>query len=801
MGDSYTFKEKEIREITSSIENEYRLQVYKNLKNIRLSSKVTKKEIEKFKKDVIDIFKIEKLPRLLTEEEIDDITSVIPLAPATLKDIALDNRRQIREAIETRLSKFRLIVNENTIGEIKEYLLDKYYKSSSQAGDSVGVISSMSIGQPLTQANLNTFHNTGTKNSSNEGLKFVEKLLNLSETKDVDSIKNIIHFKDKNKTREEIYNIGKKIKGITIEKLIKPNCKIIMNKIDNKDKIWYKNYIKIMKVDYNILKKDYPFLRIFIDTDKLYKYDLTLEDVIQIIKKHNKVPGFKETIVCIGSNSFLGIIDIYTVEEYARKKIKDFSLKIDKDSNIVIGDIKEQINVFLKSILANDFKYMYLKGIKGVANFSICEPVAVVSTFKEISIINARDLSKFSKAPYNLVLKDIDYLWQVRITKYYIHLMGLNDEKYIKLFTEAGLKIIENNFNTTNPHFIVLMPKDRLVKYLDEKTGKSYTRYSLSEDGRYYDNKDKAWSLNYSPKKLIQEKLNYIRELLIYQTEKRLEENVINDIGLHFDPLYRYANYFYATIEGDNIISELYSIKEIDFSYSYPDDIHRVNKLFGIEAARFNISSKYNSGKSMENINPMNIELLIDFQTAYGFPVSVSSNTLAQQGNSILTSASFQSSLDYIFRGSAFGEVDEIKGISSCIMTGSKSRNGTGIVDCTFSEDYLNDENNLLPKDIDFKDDYPMLTSSFSGPCYSAGELDNILDDINPESKVSDDKDLEPPRMEVPTEIEDLLDLEDILYSKDEEINNSGKTNTLDDVFQNLDIPSAPLGNIPDDLF
>lgn len=344
------------------------------------------------------------------------------------------------------------------------------------------------------------------------------------------------------------------------------------------------------------------------------------------------------------------------------------------------------------------------------------------------------------------------------------------------------------------------MPKNRTVKYLDEKTGKSYTRYKLSEDGRYYDNREETWSLNYSPKKLIQEKLSYIRELLIYQTNKKLKEETIKDINLKFEPLYRYANYYYATIEGNDIISELYGIKEIDFSRSYPDGIRSINSLFGIEAARFNISSRYSSSKSMQGINPMNIELLIDFQTAYGFPVSVSSHALAQQGNSILTSASFQNSLDFIYRGSAFGEVDEIKGISSCIMTGSRSRNGTGIVDCCFSENYLNEKENLMPEDIDYNRDYEMDASTFSGPCYASGEIDNLLDEINPGQKVTMDKLLDPPRMEVPEEMEDLFDLEEILGKEKEQEDNFMIKNSLDDAFSSLDIPDAPLEDIGEDL-
>ena len=787
MIDSYTLSEKEIKSILNRIDREHHLQAYKTLKALTFSPKTNKKDVEDFKEKVIKLFKKENLPRLLTEAELDEIVSVIPLTPSTLKDIAEDNRRQIKNVIRRQLSKFKIVVNDKTIETIKKDIENKFYKSSSQAGDSVGVIASMSIGQPLTQANLNTFHNTGSKNSSDEGLKFVERLLNLSATKNPDKpTQNIIHFKDKNKTREEIYDIGKKIKGITIEDLIKPNEKKILEKLPSEDKYWYANYIKIMKINPNILKSNF-FLRIKIDTNKLYKYDLVINDVVKVIKRTCRVAGFRETVECISSNSYLGIIDIYTSEEFARKKIQDYTQKLSKNSNLAIADINEQIKIFLKNILANSFKTMYLKGIKGIKNFKISEPLNISSTFNEISIINARDLDKFSSAPYNLKLEDINYLWYVRITKYFIFFVGLNEDKYIKLFQEAGMKIIENNFYDENPHFIVLLPKERNAKYFDEKTKKSYQRYTF-KDGRYYDNKEEEWSKSYSPKKLIEEQLSYMREKQLYRIEEKLENNIIKDVNLYFEPLYRYAYYYHIIADGDEIISDLYGIKQIDFSFSYPDSTHHINKIFGIEAARFNLSSKYNSGNDMKNINPMNIELLIDFQTSYGYPLSVTAPTLAKQGNSILTSASFQNSLEYIFKGSAFGEVEQIKGISSCIITGSKSKNGTGIVESEFSKDYLNEENNKLSETFEEDNDLLMETNLIKGSCYKTSQLDNILDETHIEVKVSEEKTLDPPRTFGNTkEIEDILDI-DIEYSQDDET----KEKDLDDFVFDLDIPDAP---------
>jgi hypothetical protein len=800
---SYFLTDKEIKSIISKIDKIHHLQVYKTLKSLSFNEKLSKSDYKSFEKDILDIFKKKNLPRLLTEKELDNAVDVIPLTPSTLIEIAEYNNKQIKKKIKSQLSKFKVVVEDDSLEEIKKELVDKFYNSASQAGDSVGVIASMSIGQPLTQGNLNTFHNSGALNRSDEGVKFVERLLNVSASNRKNELtKNIIHFKDKNKTRQEIYDLGKKLRGINIEKLIKKDGKIILTKVPEEDKYWYNNYINIYKPDTDIINNSKIFLRIYLDVYELYTYDILITDVIKIIKKTSKVAGFKQTLECVGSNTFTGIIDIYTSKEFAKKKIQDFSQKISKGSNLSISSIDEQIRIFLNNILSNNFSNMYLKGIQNIKNFEISDEINITKTFKEISIINARDLEKFSNKPYNLSLEDMNYIWYIRITKYYIFYVGLDENKYIKLFEEAGMKIIENKFNDDEPHFIILLPKKRDVKYFDKEKNKSFVRYTELDNGIFHDNKENKDSNFYSPIKLIQEKLEYIIDVMLYNIDEKLKSNLIDDVDIYIEPLYRYAYYFHAIVEGNDIISELYNIKQIDFSLSYPDNINRINELFGIEASRFHLSSKYNSGNDMKKINPSNIDLTVDFQTVYGYICSVTASTLSRQGNSILTSASFQNSLDYIFRGSAFGEVDQIKGISSCIITGSKCRNGTGIVKSKFDTDYLEDENNQLPDDYNSIDEIDM--ANIVGPCYKTAVEDKFLDENIKQEVINDIP--EPPRMEVPKEIDDLLDLENILNNNNNNNNDDNLEIDLDDddnedkIYLTLDIPDAPEENYGDEM-
>ena len=55
---------------------------------------------------------------------------------------------------------------------------------------------------------------------------------------------------------------------------------------------------------------------------------------------------------------------------------------------------------------------------------------------------------------------------------------------------------------------------------------------------------------------------------------------------------------------------------------------------------------------------------------------------------------------------------------------------------------------------------------------------------------------LDPPRMEAPEEVEDLLDLESIVYSQANEGDEVEEENDLDAVYMDLEIPDAPTEDV-----
>ena len=237
------------------------------------------------------------------------------------------------------------------------------------------------------------------------------------------------------------------------------------------------------------------------------------------------------------------------------------------------------------------------------------------------------------------------------------------------------------------------------------------------------------------------------------------------------------ASMCYANVEGKDIIKNLINHPLVDYRYTYPNNVNEVNELFGIEAARFYLITRYNMNAEIQKINPSHPELLVDFQTATGKLISIKFNGVSKirLGNSTIASAAFQQGLDVFGKAAAFGKKDKIRGISSCIVTGSTCMNGTGLNRVLEDQEYSENENNKF--NIDVVEENKFKQSEVAGNCYSYGNLhlqkeqdneNNKMESIFTEGKtyIQEDKKgklcpkeniPEPPRMLLPDILKELF--------------------------------------------
>jgi DNA-directed RNA polymerase II subunit RPB1 len=165
----------------------------------------------------------------------------------------------------------------------------KFVKSLCDVSEMVGVVAAQSVGEPLTQANLNTFHTAGRSSTraAQGGMGRVKELLSNSANLKTPMME--IYIKDDYNTDVSICNnVLNKIKKTLISDII-DDYEIIYCPIDKLDKLVKDNSFLKM---YNVFEKDNkmkhndlsPWLLVYkFNKDKMYQLNITMIDIGRVV--------------------------------------------------------------------------------------------------------------------------------------------------------------------------------------------------------------------------------------------------------------------------------------------------------------------------------------------------------------------------------------------------------------------------------------------------------------------------------------------------------------------------------------
>ena len=98
--------------------------------------------------------------------------------------------------------------------------------------------------------------------------------------------------------------------------------------------------------------------------------------------------------------------------------------------------------------------------------------------------------------------------------------------------------------------------------------------------------------------------------------------------------------------------------KTIDPFFTCPNSATDIMEYYGIESSRLFFIREYTSNSEIQKMNPVNIELLVDFQTAMGQILNITSTDIAKHGKSALVAASFEQPLEAFKKSSSVGSKD-----------------------------------------------------------------------------------------------------------------------------------------------
>lgn len=178
---------------------------------------------------------------------------------------------------------------------------------------------------------------------------------------------------------------------------------------------------------------------------------------------------------------------------------------------------------------------------------------------------------------------------------------------------------------------------------------------------------------------------------------------------MYDDKIGGYSNkdQYVLDVEGTNLY-DLMVFPGVDGTRVWSNDIHEINDVFGIEAARLSIYEEINEVFSSEKVNYRHLAVLIDSMTFSGRIVPVNRFGMSKNETGVLAKSSFEETSKIMFNAATWAEKDAMKGVSANIMFGQKPPCGTGFVDILVDESRLPEG----PEDID-------------------GENEEILDKLN----------------------------------------------------------------------
>jgi DNA-directed RNA polymerase III subunit RPC1 len=106
-------------------------------------------------------------------------------------------------------------------------------------------------------------------------------------------------------------------------------------------------------------------------------------------------------------------------------------------------------------------------------------------------------------------------------------------------------------------------------------------------------------------------------------------------------------------------------------------------------------------------IDPRHMQLLADVMTFKGEVYGITRFGLQKTRDSVLQLASFEKTPDHLFEAAAKGKIDEISGVSECIIMGQSVKLGTGAMQVIRRLDLK--EEDVGPKRTMFEDGWDAL--------------------------------------------------------------------------------------------
>jgi len=146
-------------------------------------------------------------------------------------------------------------------------------------------------------------------------------------------------------------------------------------------------------------------------------------------------------------------------------------------------------------------------------------------------------------------------------------------------------------------------------------------------------------------------------------------------------------------------LQEVMGTEGVNGYLTHTNHVMETCKVLGIEAARQTIYNEiqHTMGSHGMVIDPRHVMLLGDVMTYKGEVLGITRFGVQKMKDSVLMLASFEKTTDHLFDASLFSKVDEIEGVSECIIMGTPAPGcGTSIANIVTPAPFLKPKKTLV---------------------------------------------------------------------------------------------------------
>jgi len=595
-------------------------------------------------------------PRKLTNEEIEDIVSVIPKIKSAADTVTEYNSKSMRSRFTENLKMFEM--TPLAIPDLKEEILRQYRESLIAPGSMVGVLASDSFSKPITQNSLNSFQTSGSAKNVTGGIQRIEELTNA--TRNPKKTSATIYFKDSNLTYRDVLTEKRPIiTEITVKDLIL-GMPDVENTLNFEAPTWYEFYeLFIGEIPGEIEEeekddseeekdteekddsekpkrnKDREVLRLKLDINVMFAHKLTMEDVVKVLSTDGSV-------TCVYSPLSIGEIDVYPEENLITAELAKRGIQFYDNAPLT----------FLTMVVIPTLDKLRVSGISGIQQI-------YPNDQKVLQIVKSELLQ--------------DGIWFLMLNTYKVRSTGITPEKLARLCRAAGLEVLkvrDTYVSVTCPTSPLEYLRDAITK--DEKETKEYQKRLRNESLK------KARLAKEKSEIEVGENVEFEREVELPVLPRQGESEISAASKL-----------VYAECTGSNL-KELLRNPEIDATRTISNDVHDIYAAFGIEAANnFLIQEFISYFGDSGYINPRHISLLSSFMTSLGQVHGITFGGISRQSIGAFEKASIEKAMDTFKEAGGFGEINSAEGTSSSIFIGKKAAIGTGYSDSFIPEKNL----------------------------------------------------------------------------------------------------------------